>query len=269
MKQLKLVHRLQVRNWSTNQMIMSLSGQTLSARRVHRPGRALKLWFPCQTTLTGVFSLERDPRWLPFTKQRQGPFCPSWDPRPIISTDYRWPVWQPYWLRERLFHGVPLSSLFSMETEIFSHFVSVVWKRTGKKRKPKKKSPTHLFPFTVFPLASPIQIWLQRCSNWKAFVCRRSYCSLINCKLGDTRCLSHQLEKRDLNPLFKSCFAHFALVTSRLAAICWNLLCYKKTKKHDPCTRFTGLQFSYWDNFKVRFNSNRSLLKLYWRAIYK
>lgn len=148
--------------------------------------------------------------------------------------------------------------------------ISYPWFERGlaKKGSPKRNPPTHLFPFTVFPLASPIQIWLQRCSNWKAFVCRRSYCSLINCKLGDTRCPSHQLEKRDLNPLFKSCFAHFALVTLRLTAICWNLLCYKKNT-HNICICFTGLQFSYWDNFKVGFNLNCSLLKLYWRAIYK
>lgn len=226
MKQLKLVHRLQVRNWSTNQMIMSLWGQTLSARRVHRPGGVLKLWFPCPDYPHRGLFFRAGPAMASLYKTAAGPLLSERGPQ---THHYHW---------------LPLTSLTTVLTarKTFSWSPPVVLifngngniqpfrirglKENWQKRKPKKKSPTHLFPFTVFPLASPIQIWLQRCSNWKAFVCRRSYCSLINCKLGDTRCLSHQWDKRDLNSLFKSCFAHFALVTLRLIAICWNLLCY-------------------------------------------
>lgn len=165
-------------------MIASLSGQTLVG-----PMAASGLWVACPDSPLhmGSFLWSGTRDGFPLQKQRRGPFCPSGDPRPIISTDYRWPVWQPYWLRERLFHPVPPSPLFSMETEIFSHFVSTLWKRTGKKKEtPQKgeKSTTHLFPFTVFPLASPIHIWLQRLFELKKpFVCLRSYWSLINCKL--------------------------------------------------------------------------------------
>lgn len=143
---------LQVRKQSTGNYIL-LIGQAMSSHCSARPHarthtREVVISVP-QTTLTGVFSLERDPQSLPFTKQRRGPFCPSRDPRPIISTDYRWPVWQPYWLRKRLFHLVPRSSLFSIETEIFSHFVPVVWKTSSRKK--KECSQPHLFPFTCFP----------------------------------------------------------------------------------------------------------------------
>lgn len=129
-----------------------MSSRCRPSARAYTHAHARAHWscdFRAQTTLTGVFSLERNPRSLPFTKQRQGPFCPSGDPRPIISTDYRWPVWQPYWLRERLFHLVPLSSLFSIETEIFSHFVSVVWKSSSKKKEKKEIPPPIYFPSLV------------------------------------------------------------------------------------------------------------------------
>ena len=155
-----------------------------------------------QTTLTGVLSLERDPRSLPFTKQRQGPFCPSRDPRPIISTDYRWPVWQPYWLRERLFHLVPRSVRIFNRKRKYSAILSLWFERRAAKMKKKKKtllpslpSSTPFISLHLFPLSLSLSPYtFSFCVvQWKAFVCCRSYCSLINGKLVETRCLSHQL----------------------------------------------------------------------------
>lgn len=96
-----------------------------------------------------------------------------------------------------------------------------------KKETPKKgeKSPTHLFPFTVFPLASPIHIWLQRLFELKKpFVCLRSYWSLINCKLVRHQVSVPSVGKARLQLLFfffflKGCFAHFAPATLKRNAI--------------------------------------------------
>lgn len=115
--------------------------------------RALgKLWYPVVQTFffyswQKPFLWKRDPQSLLLTKQRRGPFCPSRDPRLIISTDYRWPVWQPYWLQERLFHRVSQTSSHSKETEIFGLFLFGRVCGTN----PPKRNPFSSFSYS-FPL---------------------------------------------------------------------------------------------------------------------
>lgn len=96
----------------------------------------------------------------------------------------------------------------------------------AKKGNPKKreKSPTHLFPFTVFPLASPIHIWLQRLFELKKpFVCLRSYWSLINCKLVRHQVSVPSVGKARLQLLFFF-FWKAALLT--LPRPRWNVMQY-------------------------------------------
>lgn len=113
---------------------------------------------------------------FPLQKQRRGPFCPSGDPRPIISTDYRWPVWQPYWLRERLFHPVPPSPLLSIENGNIQPFRIHALKKDWKKRNPptpkRGRNPRPICVLSPCFLSPPQYTFgFSVCSNWKSLLC--------------------------------------------------------------------------------------------------
>lgn len=176
----------------------------------HRPNaHTLELWFPCpRLPSQESFLCRGTSNRSPWQNSSGAPFVQAGTPDPSLALITADQFDNLIDCEKDFFILSPRSSLCSIE--IFSHLVSAVWKRSSKQNKEEKKKKSHrphLFPFTCFlcPPPQKLQIWLQRCSNWKAFVCFRSYCSLINCKLDGTRCLARQLAKLSL--LWSLCFS--------------------------------------------------------------
>lgn len=202
---------------ASDQMIASLSGQTLLG-----PVAACgEVWVACPNSpLTWGLFFGVGPAMASLYKNSGGaPFVRAGTPDPSLA----------------LITADQFDNRIDCEKDFFIQFPRrpySQWKRKysaisyprserglAKKEAPQKreKSPTLFFPFTVFPLSSPIHIWLQRLFDLKkAFVCPRSYWSLINCKLVRHQVSVPSVGKAGLEFFFfflNVFFAHFAPVT--------------------------------------------------------
>lgn len=90
----------------------------------------------------------------------------------VISADYRWPIWQPYWLLKRLFHRPTLHSPALKRNGNFPPFSILCLNKAVLLSLP-----------LLWLLISPFSrkehlVWPRRCSDWKKIE-KYSLCFLL------------------------------------------------------------------------------------------